>query len=107
MSLKRDHGHEWVAQSITKKAVAIAKLISDRMFDVLAITETWRHTSDVASLRTTIPPCFTVAEAVRKNRTGGGVVVIYTSVLIDVLICLFSSFCTWWSISGAQSTGRA
>jgi len=66
------------AQLITKKAVAIAELISDRKLDVLAFTETGHRAADDVCLRTAIPPGLAVAEAAHKNRTGG-VAVIYRS----------------------------
>ena len=67
------------ARSITKKAVAISELISDRALDVLAVTERWHRGSDDVSLRTATPAGYAVIDAARQARTGGGIAVIYRS----------------------------
>ena len=73
------------AQSIHKKAVAISELISDRSFDVMAVTETWHRSAEDVSLRSAAPPGYAVVDAPRAAGIGGGVAVFYRSHYIITL----------------------
>jgi exonuclease III len=76
------------ARSINNKSATITNLIDELRLDVLAIQESWHENSDALSLRSCVPPGYTVVDVARAQAydssdvvvravTGGGVAVIY------------------------------
>jgi len=64
------------AQSVTRKPTAISDTVVERRLDVLALTETWHHSSDDLPLRRCAPPGFFIVDTPRQSPTtcrGGGV----------------------------------
>ena len=66
------------ARSLSNKTSAVHDTIDDWRLDVLAVTETWHHSSDDLSLRLSVPPDYAVADVARVSAPGhGGVAVFY------------------------------
>jgi len=66
------------ARSISNKTTAVNETIVDRRLDVLAVTETWHHSSDDICLRLAAPDGYSTVETVRVRDLGhGGIAVFY------------------------------
>ena len=66
----------WLNISLSNKNDAVERLIVERSFDVMALTETRHSASDDARLRLAVPAGYAVVDAARQTRRGGGVAIV-------------------------------
>jgi len=107
---KQDLRAGWLnTQSLSNKSIAVCETIKERCIDVLALTETWHHSSDDICLRLSTPPGYAAVDQLRPSDPDhGGIVVIYRSSLkctrldlpvfnsFEALCLKLSSGCTTW-----------
>jgi hypothetical protein len=69
------------ARSVRNKCTAFREYIADNNLDVVAVTETWLSDNDQVTLGNICPPGYKVISKPRCNGKGGGVAIIYNSML--------------------------
>ena len=69
---------EWLnLQSLTNKPFIVSDIITERLLDVFALTQTWHTDSNDVRLRLATPDGYATVNAARQHGGGGGVAVIY------------------------------
>ncbi len=90
------------AQSARNKTGTISDYICDRKVDICAITESWLKEGDTVKENELKPNGYTVKSIPRSDRGGGGIALIYKTVLKPKLKSAFEkdSFeCTEWTVT--------
>lgn len=64
-------------RSLTKKDFSVYKLLKDKQFDFLCLTETWQKENDLTYLKKAVPEGYSYICQPRSERRGGGVAVLY------------------------------
>ncbi len=70
------------ARSINNKAASICDIVVDKELDFFCLCETWHQTNDYLNLNICAPPDYTYIDRPRSTGRGGGLAVIYRSVLL-------------------------
>ncbi len=65
------------ARSVRNKSLELCEYIKDQNLDILAITETWLFSHDLAIIRKLTPNGYNLKHEPRNDRQGGGVAIIY------------------------------
>jgi len=96
---------QWNAFSLTDKHAFVSQSILDNQLDVLAVTESWHHSSDDTSILRATPPGYSSRDCPRpphpngEPARGGGVVIFFrsslrlTQVSLDISPTTFEAFC--------------
>ncbi|KXJ18376.1 RNA-directed DNA polymerase from mobile element jockey [Exaiptasia diaphana] len=81
-------------RSLNKKTLRVKDYIVEHNFDIFAVTETWLKDDSDFEIRDVCPSGYSISHLPRKNRSGGGVAVIYRN-SFNVKLCesaVYNSF---------------
>ncbi|KAG1935820.1 adhesion G protein-coupled receptor L4 [Pimephales promelas] len=79
-------------RSLNNKSLLLCEFITDNKLDFLCLTETWHKPMDYIALNQTTPPGYSFIDNPHLDRRGGGIAVIYRSIISIRPIPVVSSF---------------